>query len=450
MSSIEPNFINVKTEPKPTPENKKPKQGRNVITIRTDSPKRTKKRKNIALIDDNPKPKPRKTSGTQTITIPTDSPKRTKKWKNIALIDDNTKPKQTSGTKTIIIPTDSPKRTKKWKKLALTDDKSAGTMVISVFDPKETKCHILEHWQAYTPLQIVNLMRKMYTNIGTLSSQLSNLKTLLSSQTPSPSADFLDALKLRKSEYKALREDYREKRDKEGFNLAVVSNADILVSQALEMLTSNDFRVLWPAVVLCSGLRPIEILTVDIKPGPTQKHPHDSWWVCISKWAKKGENVKIAKNRDFCRDHPLLCPAWIWCRAIKIIRAHFNQHKLTKRQLHQRYNKYWLQLLVKGYPQLVKPTHVLLRRFYAKYSFIYFRNEFENVISENSYTSWVLGHTSMEPALSYTNLHIKNAGKLNLFQIGMNLKLPASNSTMALTSTSNDSTSVNKKLKMHA
>ena len=414
MSSFESNFINVKTEPKPTPENKKPKQGRNVITIRTDSPKRTKKRKNIALIDDN------------------------------------TKSKQTNAdsTKTITIPTDSPKRTKKWKKLALTDDKSAGTMVISVFDPKETKCHILEHWQAYTPLQIVNLMRKMYTNIGTLSSQLSNLKTLLSSQTPSPSADFLDALKLRKSEYKALREDYREKRDKEGFNLAVVSNADILVSQALEMLTSNDFRVLWPAVVLCSGLRPIEILTVDIKPGPTQKHPHDSWWVCISKWAKKGENVKIAKNRDFCRDHPLLCPAWIWCRAIKIIRAHFNQHKLTKRQLHQRYNKYWLQLLVKGYPQLVKPTHVLLRRFYAKYSFIYFRNEFENVISENSYTSWVLGHTSMEPALSYTNLHIKNAGKLNLFQIGMNLKLPASNST--LTSTSNDSTSVNKNLKMHA
>ena len=62
----------------------------------------------------------------------------------------------------------------------------------------------------------------------------------------------------------------------------------------------------------------------------------------------------------------------------------------------------------------------------------------------------MLGHTSIEPALSYTNLHIKNAGKLNLFQIGMNLKLPASNNTMALTNTSIDSTSVNKKLKMHA
>ena len=223
-----------------------------------------------------------------------------------------------------------------------------------------------------------------------------------------------------------LRESYREKRDKEGFNLAVVNDADKLVSQASEMLTSDDYRVLWPAVVLCSGLRPIEVLTVDIKPSPEEKHPHDSWWVCVSNWAKKGDNVKVAKNRDFCRDHPLLCPAWIWCRAMKKIRAHFNKQKLTKRELHQRYNKYWLQLLAKGFPQLVKPTHVLLRRFYAKYSYLYFQNEFANPISENSYTSWVLGHTSMEPALSYTNLHLRNAGKLKLWQTGLKLKIPTS------------------------
>ncbi len=200
------------------------------------------------------------------------------------------------------------------------------------------------------------------------------------------------------------------------------------------MMTSSDFRVLWPAAVLCSGLRPIELLTVEIKPIPDEKHPHDGWWVCINNWAKKGENVKVKKNRDFCRDHPLLCPAWLWCRAIKKIRAHFNEKKLSKRELHQRYNKYWLQLLAKGFPQLVKPTHVLFRRFYAKYSFIYFQDEFANPISENSYTSWVLGHTSMEPALSYTNLHIRNAGKLNLWQIGLNLK--TGNSTTGNSSSS--------------
>lgn len=194
------------------------------------------------------------------------------------------------------------------------------------------------------------------------------------------------------------------------------------------MLTSDDFRVLWPAAVLCSGLRPIELLTVDIKTSPHEKHPHDPWWICVSKWAKKGDNVKVTKNRDFCRDHPLLCPAWLWCRAIKKIRLHFNKHKLTKRELHQRYNKYWLSLLAKGFPQLVKPTQVLLRRFYAKYSYLYFQTEFANPISENSYTSWVLRHTSMEPALSYTNLHLRNAGKLKLWQTGLNLKIPTNTS----------------------
>ncbi len=41
-----------------------------------------------------------------------------------------------------------------------------------------------------------------------------------------------------------LREDYREKRDKEGFDLAVVHDADRLATQALEMMTNSDYRVL--------------------------------------------------------------------------------------------------------------------------------------------------------------------------------------------------------------
>ena len=134
--------------------------------------------------------------------------------------------------------------------------------------------------------------------------------------------------------------------------------------------------------------------------------------------------MKDEKNRDFCRDHPLLCPSYLWTRAIGIIRAHFNKEKLTKRELHQRFAKYWLQLLAKGFPQLVKPTHVLLRRFYAKYGFLYFQEDFDNIIGENSYISWVLGHTSVEPALSYTNLHLRCAGKLKLWDVGRALKVP--------------------------
>ena len=73
---------------------------------------------------------------------------------------------------------------------------------------------------------------------------------------------------------------------------------------------------------------------------------------------------------------------------------------------------------------ILNPTHVLFRRFYATYSFLYFKNDFENVIGENSYISHVLGHTSTEPALSYTNLDIRGAGKIKLFDIGRQLQVP--------------------------
>lgn len=149
----------------------------------------------------------------QIIKINTDSPIKQKQKKQKQVID------------TITIHTGSP-HAKRRKNLALfggqvTQDKlsvaagntklAANTQTISVLDPKETKHHIVTHWQAYTPQQIVKLMRQLYSNIGTLSSQLSNLKTLLCSQKPSPTSEFLDALKLKKSEYKQLREDYRRK-----------------------------------------------------------------------------------------------------------------------------------------------------------------------------------------------------------------------------------------------
>jgi hypothetical protein len=139
---------------------------------------------------------------------------------------------------------------------------------IEILDPKAIKVNIVDNWQSYAPAKVVKTMRRLYPNVGTASSQLSNLKSLLTSLSSPPPAEYLDALKLSKAEYKKLRDDYRDKRDKEGFNLTVVNDSDRLVTQALEMITSSDFRVLWPAAVICSGLRPVELLTVDIKPSP--------------------------------------------------------------------------------------------------------------------------------------------------------------------------------------
>jgi hypothetical protein len=123
----------------------------------------------------------------------------------------------------------------------------------------------------------------------------------------------------------------------------------------------------------------------------------------------------------------LLCPSWLFVRAIGIIKDHFCKKQLTKKELHQRYSKYWLSLLRKGFPNLVLPTHVLFRRFYAKYSFLYFAEDFPNagVIGENSFITWVLGHSSVEVALSYTNLQLRNAGKMKLFHTGRRLEVPA-------------------------
>ena len=293
---------------------------------------------------------------------------------------------------------------------------------------KEVRHHIVTNWRSMTSEQIVNIMRKLYQNIGTLSSQLSNLKQLLSSLPDKPSEEYMSAIKLTRKEYQELNRSYKEKRDKEGFNLQVVPNADGLVTHALQLMTSNHIPDLWGAAILCSGLRPVELMTIVIAT-PENKHgAHDGWWVCLSGWAKKGQ-AKSAAKRSFCRDHPLLCPSWLFVKAVKKLRTQFMKDKLNKRQLHQRYAKTWLSHLKKAFPQLVEPTHVLLRRFYAKYSFLYFKDDFPNVIGENSYIMWSLGHTSQDAGLSYANLQLgAPAGKIKLFDIGTNLKIPTSSS----------------------
>ena len=56
----------------------------------------------------------------------------------------------------------------------------SGTMVIPMpLDPKETKGAILNNWQAYSAAEVVKMLRQLYSNVGSLSSQLSLLKSTL-------------------------------------------------------------------------------------------------------------------------------------------------------------------------------------------------------------------------------------------------------------------------------
>ena len=148
--------------------------------------------------------------------------------------------------------------------------------MIEIPDPKSVKQAIVENWHAYTPKQVIALMRKCYPNTATASSQLSNLKSVLAGLgTRAPPEDWLHQLRLSRREYKELANAYREKRDKEGKSLRIVHDADMLVERALEMITSSDYRVLWPAVILCSGLRPAEILSCNNYQRNARQHqPH--------------------------------------------------------------------------------------------------------------------------------------------------------------------------------
>ena len=78
----------------------------------------------------------------------------------------------------------------------------------------------------------------------------------------------------------------------------------------------------------------------------------------------------------------------------------------------------------------MQPTHVLFRRFYAKYSYLYFADDFPTVmlLGKTATLRWyILGLSSVESALSYTNLHLRDAGKIKLFDIDLErgLTVPA-------------------------
>ena len=101
------------------------------------------------------------------------------------------------------------------------------TKIIEVLDPKAIK-HNITNWQAYqeSPANIVKPMKKCYPNLATASVQLSNLKSTLSELHPKPPDEFLEKLRLSRAEYKELRDDYREKRDKESFDMVTIKDGD--------------------------------------------------------------------------------------------------------------------------------------------------------------------------------------------------------------------------------
>lgn len=265
-----------------------------------------------------------------------------------------------------------------------------------------------------TPQQIVVAFLVMYSNLASASSQLSRFKRRM--RTKGLDDKFLSALKLKRKDYNDLMTTYKTSRDMKSRDVILVRGVDDIVSCAQHCMCSSDYRVLWGACILMSGFRPADLMTVSIA-FPKQSHVNADYWISVVNVAKK---KTASAEKSF--EHPLLCPRELFLRAVSIVRLYFEKHQaMTKEGMSQRYSKYWSNLVRRSYPSIPKVTHVTLRRLYAKYAFVYFKNDFlPSIITEHAFISFALMHESNDPALSYGNLALceNDTGKLDLLKNG--------------------------------
>lgn len=284
-------------------------------------------------------------------------------------------------------------------------------------DSTIVKKQLLEKYAEYEPSRVVTMFEQLYPNPATASSQLSRFKSQLKKLSPPPDATYLDALKLAPEQYSSIIRAYRDKRDAKALDVSTINDADGIVAAAQSMLQSDDFRLLWPALVVVSGLRPADLMSIDTSP-PVEEHKEPDFWVSLGGVAKK-------KKSDRRYEHPLLAPRVMFERGLAIVREYFQAEKLTKQQYSQRYSKYWDSLLKNAFGEIeANLTHVLLRRMFAKFAFLYFKDDFlPAVVTEHGFISFALMHDSTEPALTYANLSLgPPVGNYPLFVEGRKLQ----------------------------
>lgn len=285
-------------------------------------------------------------------------------------------------------------------------------------DKTAFKYKLLNSWQDYTADDICNIFIELYPKPSTRSNMISLFKTSLKKQDPRPDDEYLAKLKLTSEEYKVLEDAYKDKRDKKAMNVRVLENADEIAYYAQQLMTSNDHRKLWPGLVATSGLRPVDIINVTVDK-PRKKHLNPDFWISMGNVAKKkGDNVEVF-------EHPLLVPRKLWLRGLSIVRDYFeNTDNLTNEQYKQRFIRTQASFTTKAFQHLIPApiNHVLFRRFFAKYSYHYFKDDFlPKHITMHGWVSFALMHDSAEQALSYANLEVANAGELDLFKHGRSL-----------------------------
>jgi hypothetical protein len=303
----------------------------------------------------------------------------------------------------------------------------ANVVTVQYVDIKKTRQEIFANWRAFTPAGIVKVFKAHYTNLRSASVMLSHLKKELAALDDPPALDYLDKLALSKREYNEIRQLNSDVRKRGALNVISISNSDLIVTQALQYVTSSsDPNLLMAALFPLTGLRPIEIArTARFKTPLNNRQVHSDFWACQTRFAKRG--TMLTKYNE-CRDRPFLCPYYLIERALRIIRARWPCQNLTNREVSRKYSSTWQKILHRAYPMLPGVTAKLFRRFFAVYSFNYFGKSVfvggESQSSLNGYASWVLGHAALDSqVIAYSSLFLRPYPKLKLFEVGRNLKV---------------------------
>ena len=218
-------------------------------------------------------------------------------------------------------------------------------------------------------------------------------------------------------------------RKKGAMSVHIVANCDDIVLQSMQYICSSDPNLLFPAMLVLTGLRPIEIAKMAAFSTKLNNEQGDknAWFACQTRFAKRG-SMKTQYNQ--CRDRCFLVPYWLIERALEKVRRRWAVKHLTNIQINRKYATHWGKILGKSFPQWPGITARLCRRFFAVYSYHFFGKSFFMEGSSQSsligFCSWMLGHADLESqAIAYQSLVLRPQPKLRLFELGKSLKVMA-------------------------
>ena len=303
----------------------------------------------------------------------------------------------------------------------------ASVKVIASLDIKGTRSQILASWRNYTPDKIVAIFRTHYENMRSLAVMLSRVKKDLKALDDPPDDKYLSGIALSKKEYNEIRRMNNDVRKKGAMAVQIIANADEIVLQALQYVTSSNPNLLFCALLVLTGARPIEVAKMASFQTKLNNEQGDRspWFACQTKFAKRG-TMKAGYNQ--CRDRCFLAPYWLIERALDKVRKRWPVKHLSNVEINRKFATHWGKILVKAYPQWPGITARLTRRFFAVYAYHYFGKSFFMEGSSQSsligFSSWMLGHADLESqAIAYQSLVLKPAPKLKLFQLGTAIKV---------------------------